>query len=163
MSRHPFHARAASLVLVLMLGVWHVSATVPADRSETSEFSPLFERRLEVSLESMDAPPERDLLAYTERLHRDVMSPISGNPLSVCVGSACIVSVCFGSACLNSRCLGSTCIVSGCGGSACVTSGCAGSACIASACAGSVCVGSTCLGSACLQCPGDTGGGVVKG
>jgi hypothetical protein len=157
MDRGWFSTRIAAVSLIVLMGGWQVQATAPTSPGTDPEFSPLFERRLAVGLENMDKPPERVFVARQELLDREELAtPLSGSPLSICIGSACLVSICLGSVCLNSRCLGSTCIVSGCGGSACVTSGCAGSACVTSACAGSVCVGSVCLGSACLRCSSPT-------
>jgi len=112
-------------------------------------FSPLFSRRLEVGVRNMDKPAERSYVARLEVQTRPLGTPLSGNPLSVCIGSGCLGSVCLGSACLSSRCLGSACIASGCGGSTCIASGCGGSACIGSGCGGSACVGTVCAGSAC--------------
>jgi len=160
--------RAAASILALVALVWHVQADVPPLRDELPEFSPLYARRLAVGLENLDSPPGLIRTAHLEIVLRPVSTPVSGNPLSLCLGSACLGSVCFGSACAGSACLGSACsssactgsgcVASGCAGSVCSSSGCAGSVCMGSACFGSVCLGSSCLGSACLatRCAGCT-------
>ena len=120
--------------------------------SRAGEFSPLFSRRLEVGVRDMDAPADRAMTVAWERALRDPLAtPLSGNPVSACLGSACTLSYCLGSACLSSRCLGSACMVSACGGSACITSACGGSGCLGSVCGGSLCVGSVCA-SLCAGC-----------
>jgi len=150
----------AKLIAAISLGiaftVWRADAIAPSavDAESRAGFSPLFARRLEVGLQNMDKTPDRVYVAHLPIYDQEpVATPLSGNPLSMCLASGCYLSICIGSACLNSRCLGSACITSGCGGSACITSGCGGSACIGSACGGSACVGSICLGSACVNCP----------
>jgi hypothetical protein len=78
-------------------------------------------------------------------------TPASLNPISLCLGSACLGSVCFGSFCAGSICFGSACTTSGCAGSGCLGSGCVGSGCVSSGCIGSVCTGSGCIGSVCVS------------
>jgi len=151
--------RKARLIVAMLLAValtgWRADAIAPIERGREGEagFSPLFARRLEVGVQNMDKTPDR---VYTAHLpiydEAPVATPLSGNPVSVCLASGCYLSVCLGSACLNSRCLGSACLLSGCGGSACISSGCGGSSCIGSACGGSACIGSVCAGSACINC-----------
>ena len=150
------HVAAAAIVPVLLLPgprSSHVLAHVGRPVEEAVGFSPLFERRLVVGIQRMDAPAERVRVAELPRYYSDTVgTPASGNPLSGCLGSACLGSVCLGSLCMGSKCLGSACISSGCLGSGCTGSGCAGSACIESGCVGSACIRSGCLGSACLSC-----------
>ncbi len=150
MRRHSTARRAAASILALVALVWHAQAGVPPSREESPEFSPLYARRLAVGLANLDSSPGLIRTAHLEITMRPVSTPLSGNPLSLCIGSACLGSVCLGSACAGSTCLGSACSASACTGSGCVASGCAGSACANSACAGSLCLGSACLGSACL-------------
>jgi hypothetical protein len=90
-------------------------------------------------------------------------TPLSANPVSVCVLSGCGVSVCAlsgcgGSVCALSGCAASVCVIwcpgsgtgsSACAGSACGFSGCAGSVCVGSNCTGSICDGSACTNSSC--------------
>lgn len=120
------------------------------------DFSPLFERRLEVSISNLDGSPERVHMAILPPMMREdppespiPETPASGNPLSVCVASVCLGSVCLGSVCVTSQCVSSGCVNSACVLSGCTSSGCAGSVCAGSACAGSVCFGSGCVGSVC--------------
>lgn len=94
------------------------------------------------------------------------MTPLSVNPVSGCVfsacgGSGCLGSACGGSGCVGSGCGGSACGASACGSSACAGSGCGSSACVGSACAGSACGGSLCGGSLCggSVCAGSLCGG----
>ena len=150
MQRRIAARRVAASVLALVALVWHVRADVPRSREELPEFSPLYERRLAVGLENLDSPPGSIRIAHLEIVGRPVETPLSANPLSLCIASGCVGSVCLGSACAGSTCLGSACSSSACTGSACVASGCAGSVCTSSGCAGSACLGSACLGSACL-------------
>ena len=146
----------ASALLMLAHGSGGSAYAVapPRPASQSGAFSPLFAQRLEAGVRDMDAPPDRVMTLAWERLLRDpVSTPLSGNPVSGCLGSACSLSYCLGSACLNSRCLGSACMVSACGGSACLTSACGGSGCLGSVCGGSMCVGSMCA-SLCANCGG---------
>ncbi len=152
-------SRSRKLIVATLIAiaftVWRADAIAPVPGNDHEPaFSPLFARRLEVGLQNMDKQPDRVYVAHLPIYDQDpVATPLSGNPVSVCLASGCYLSVCLGSACLNSRCLGSACLTSGCGGSACITSGCGGSACIGSACGGSACIGSICAGSACINCP----------
>ena len=173
MSRLDSRTLTTGVLLLLFIGGWHARAFSPETLDPSAEvFSPLFERRLEVSIGNMDDPPERMHMAILPPFYRDEPpespipeTPASGNPLSVCFGSACLGSVCLGSGCISSKCLGSACVTSGCAVSGCITSACAGSTCAGSAClgslcfgsgcAGSVCAGTACLGSACTQCTGN--------
>jgi hypothetical protein len=145
-------------VLALALSI---VAAAPARPPAGDPWSPLYERRLEVGIIAMDHPAPERLAGMAPFGRRDpVATPLSGNPVSFCVGSACSASFCVGSACLASRCVGSACLTSACGGSGCVVSLCGGSACAASVCGGSACLGSACAGSACgtgclLGDPGD--------
>ncbi len=143
---------ASALLVAVAAIVPRSEASVEADGGPPAPFSPLFERRLEVGMENLDRPAGSILIAHLDTLESaSVDSPLSANPVSGCLGSACSLSICLGSACLNSRCLGSGCLLSACLGSSCVTSGCGGSACVASTCGGSACVGSVCGGSACVK------------
>lgn len=143
-------ALAAAIVAATLLAHYQTLAMPERDGTSAEEpFSPLFSRRLEVGVLNMDKPAERQYMARLEVFYRPFETPLSGNPLSVCLGSGCLGSLCLGSACLSSRCLGSACVASGCGGSTCIASGCGGSACIGSGCGGSACVGTVCAGSAC--------------
>ncbi|MGH9870736.1 MAG: hypothetical protein ACREAA_21575 [Candidatus Polarisedimenticolia bacterium] len=139
---------AAALVASLAGGVLHVDAFVPKEREADDDlFSPLFARRLEVGVGGLDGPRDTVQVARLQRMQADkVLTPLSFNPVSaclgsLCLGSACISSFCLGSACINSKCLGSGCVASVCGGSGCAMSVCGGSACAVSACA-----------SACFHC-----------
>jgi hypothetical protein len=146
-------------VCLALMAAWCVEASVPRPpREETVDDSPLFARRLEVGIGHLDAPEGRIQLAALPRV-QIVESPLSLNPVSFCVGSACLGSICAGSACLLSNCAGSACGNSKCIGSGCAVSLCAGSACGTSACVGSVCLGSFCVGSACTQCGLETPAG----
>ncbi|HEY3176677.1 MAG TPA: hypothetical protein VGK94_13060 [Candidatus Polarisedimenticolia bacterium] len=138
----------------IALGGYRAHAFAPRDMpaSPTEGFSPLFSRRLEVGVRSMDQPPGSLRVAGGLVLSDPVETPASANPISVCVASGCALSVCLASGCILSGCLGSVCESSVCLGSTCIGSGCAGSACVGSGCLGSVCLGSGCAGSACLRC-----------
>jgi hypothetical protein len=150
--------KRTSLLLALALGTVSVSAHVRPEPPASEPFSPLFARRLEVGIAGMDRPDEDRIAAGRPFAEIDpVATPLSANPVSFCVASACMASFCLGSACMASKCLGSACLNSGCGGSACVVSLCGGSACAASVCGGSACLGSACAGSACA--PGCLQGG----
>ena len=141
---------------ILLLAGWStVPALVPKDGRPPADddFSPLFARRLDTSVENMDTPSGEVRLAGLPLYYSDpVGTPLSANPLSACALSACGLS-----GCLLSGCGLSGCLISGCGSSACIQSGCGGSACLgslcgASGCLGSACGGSACLGSACSTC-----------
>ena len=156
----PMKQRSA-LLPALALGTLSVFAAAPAGTSPGDPWSPLYARRLAVGVISMDRQEPERLAGLAPFGRRDpVATPLSGNPVSFCVGSACGASYCVGSACLGSRCVGSACVTSGCAGSGCFVSLCGGSACAASVCGGSACLGSACAGSACgtgclLSVPGE--------
>ncbi len=162
---HRFERRPllAVIALVALLGSLRVHAFAPREATDVAgEFSPLFARRLEVGIQSLDDEPDQVLTATLSPPYRRTdpgdpapPSPASGNPFSVCLGSGCLGSLCLGSACVGSQCLGSACVSSSCLGSGCTVSACGGSVCVASTCVGSVCAGSTCVGSACLTCAGE--------
>lgn len=136
--------RAGLLCLMLVL-------TPPSieDRHEAGEaFSPLYARRLSLSIGGMDRGDRREPERLAGRFTaRDFVA--SANPASACLGSVCSRSYCLGSVCLGSGCLGSACGTSQCIGSLCAASACGGSLCVASGCLGSVCGGSICVGSLC--------------
>ena len=86
-----------------------------------------------------------------------ILTPASLNPVSFCVGSACLASYCVGSLCISSECLGSGCV-----GSTCLGSGCAASMCAASGCVGSMCGGSACAGKTlCIKVCGEGSGPTI--
>jgi len=162
-------------MVAIVLSQWHVYATAvrPVDAMSEEQFSPLFARRLEVGIQNMDRPPDKVYMAgFLMNDFGPVETPLSANPMSLCLGSgcfgsgclgsACLASACFGSACATSKCVGSGCVVSVCGGSACAGSTCVGSACVGSVCVGSTCVGTACVGSACVTCTATEPGGAME-
>ncbi len=157
----------AVLFVTLAAGTLSVRAHIPRSSSSGDPFSPLYARRLEVGIINMDPPAGLLIAGGRPYARRDpVVTPLSGNPISFCLGSACAGSFCGGSACLSSKCFGSACFNSGCGGSACVVSLCGGSACASSVCGGSACLGSVCGGSICAGsvCAGSAcGPGCMRG
>ena len=84
-------------------------------------------------------PNEQKLISHGSDDEVTPMTPLSLNPASMCVLSACGGSMCAGSGCAGSMCLGSVYGGSACTGSGCGLSGCVGSHCMASACVGSAC------------------------
>ena len=167
MKHAAFRTAAAAALLAIAVGQFHAYAIAdhPGAPGSDQKFSPLFAKRLEVGVQNMDKQAGKVYMAgfLMDDFSQPLETPLSANPVSLCLasgcfgsgclGSACLLSACIGSACATSKCVGSGCVVSICAGSACTTSTCGGSVCAGSVCVGSVCVGTACLGSACVSCP----------
>ena len=148
--------------LLCVVVAFSVAATSGSNRTDDAEKSSAYLssiRLSQVKRQFEEMPNEQAKVSQVTGDEVQPMTPLSANPasgclLSACGGSGCLGSLCGGSGCLGSGCGGSACGKSACGGSACGTSGCgasacAGSLCGASACGGSLCGGSACIGSAC--------------
>ena len=104
-----------------------LSAVLNSTAFASDPVSPLYAARLAETLDGWESGPP----LKAEDAGEATWWPVSLNPLSLCIGSACPQSYCFGSLCaeslcLGSGCLGSTCIGSGCLASLCGVSGCLG-------------------------------------
>lgn len=135
------HSLLCALTVLLTAAVPHETS---AKNTEVSSSHLSAIRLAQVKQQFAEMPNEENRTLANDGNTIKPMTPLSLNPLSGCVFSACGASGCVLSGCGGSACAGSGCVGSVCGGSACQ-----GSTCVSSKCGGSVCVGSLCGKSTC--------------